>query len=64
MDSLKDTDILSHRMCQNISRKRAAVSENEVGKYVENLERSEIGGPPPNIINYDETNLTDDPKTN
>ncbi|XP_076037195.1 uncharacterized protein LOC143022735 [Oratosquilla oratoria] len=53
---------LSTRMCQNISRKRAAVSETMVSDYFKNLQESLEGVPPANIINYDETNLTDDPK--
>lgn len=54
--------LLSSRICQNISRKRAAVSEEVVVAYFENLEESLRGVHPANIINYDETNITDDPK--
>lgn len=54
--------LLSSRICQNISRKRAAVTEQEVVAYFERLEKSLRGVPPQNIINYDETNITDDPK--
>lgn len=55
-------NLLSSRICQNISRKRAAVTEQEVVAYFERLENSLRGVPPQNIINYDETNITDDPK--
>lgn len=51
------------RMCQNISRSRAAVSVDTVTKYFENLEVTLAGAPPSNIVNYDETNLTDDAKS-
>lgn len=55
-------DLLSKRMCQNISRKRAAVSCESVSNYFDNLETSLADIPPENILNYDETNLTDDPR--
>lgn len=45
---------LSIRMCQNIARKR-------VDEYFTNLKDVLKDVPPENIINYDETNLTDDP---
>lgn len=52
---------LAVRMCQNIKRARAAVSRNIIMEYFENL-RGEIEDIPNcNIINYDETNLSDDP---
>lgn len=54
--------LLSARLCQNISRKRAAVSEEMVSLYFKNLEKTLEGVPPANIVNYDETNVTDDPK--
>lgn len=59
----RHSDLLSNRHCQNISRKRAAVSETIVSAYFANLEASISGIDPEFIINYDETNLTDDPKT-
>ena len=46
---------------QNISKKRAAVSRKVVGSYFQELEKSMDGVPPQNVINYDETNLSDDP---
>ena len=58
----RHSKLLSCRMCQNISRKRAAVTEADVVTYFGNLGRSLEGVPAANIVNYDETNLTDDPK--
>lgn len=58
----RHSDMLSHRTCQNISRKRAAVSCEAVNKFFDNLEVTLAGVPPENIVNYDETNLSDDPK--
>jgi len=55
-------DMLSIRMCQNISRKRAAVSVVTVNKLFDNLDNTLKDVPPENYVNYDETNLTDDPK--
>lgn len=54
-------DKLSERMCQNIKRCRAAISRATINEYFDNLEKSLDGVPPENIVNYDETNLTDDP---
>lgn len=59
---LKRHPTLTHRVCQNICRKRAAVSVSEVSAFFDNLRESIQGIPPENILNYDETNLTDDPK--
>ncbi|KAG0695202.1 hypothetical protein GWK47_027004 [Chionoecetes opilio] len=56
-------DLRSTRHCQNINRKRAAVSEVICQKYFDNLQTSIADIEPHLIINYDETNLTDDPKT-
>jgi len=51
---------LTNRLCQNISCKRAEVNRATITKYFDNLQESLNGVPPENIINYDETNLTDD----
>ena len=48
-------------MCQNISKKRTGVSAESVSNYFEELSKTLDGVPPENIMNYDETNLTDDP---
>lgn len=55
-------ELLSHRTCQNISKKRAAVSREAVNGFFKNLTITLAGVPPENVINYDETNLTGDPK--
>ncbi|CAH2108940.1 unnamed protein product [Euphydryas editha] len=52
---------ISSRLSQNIKRSRAAVSPETINEYFGELETSLQGIPPCNIINYDETNLTDDP---
>lgn len=55
-------DILSKRMSQNINRKRAAISSEQVNKFFNNLEVTGVNDVPPENINYDETNFCDDPK--
>lgn len=52
---------LSKRMCQNIKKARAVKGEEEIEEYFQNLARSLENVPPDNILNFDETNLTDDP---
>lgn len=52
---------VSERLCQNIKRSRAAVSKDVVSEYFELLEKELKDVPPQNILNYDETNLRDDP---
>lgn len=53
--------IISERLCQNIKRARAATSPTIINKYFSELEKSLENVPLGNIINYDETNLSDDP---
>lgn len=55
----RHNDVLAERICQNIRRARAAVSRDTINEYFNNLENSLEGVPPANIVNYDETNLTD-----
>jgi len=52
---------LTHRLCQNISAKRAQGNKGTISKYFDNLQESLNGVPPENIVHYDETNVTDDP---
>ena len=52
---------LTQRMVTNISRKRAAVDQNTIQAYFTELADSLAGVPAENLINYDETGLTDDP---
>ncbi|XP_065639662.1 uncharacterized protein LOC136072385 [Hydra vulgaris] len=55
--------LLSYRACQNICRKRAAVICDSVNRFFSNLEETIKKFLPQNIINYDKTNLSDDPKS-
>lgn len=54
-------NVLSERICQNIKRSRASVSHSEIINYFKYLEESIKDVPASHIINYDETNLCDDP---
>lgn len=54
-------ETLSRRVSQNIKTERAKVTKAMLTKFYNNLKESIEGVPPENIINYDETNLTDDP---
>ncbi|KAL7631937.1 UNVERIFIED_CONTAM: hypothetical protein RMT77_017746 [Armadillidium vulgare] len=60
----RKANILSKRKCQNINRRRAAVSENVISDYFKNLQKSLQRISPKYIVNYDETNFVDDPGTN
>ena len=48
-------------MGENIKRVRAAVTRATISEYFSNLETSLEGVPSSNVINYDETNFSDDP---
>ena len=52
---------LSERISQNIKVSRASVSYETIKCYLSNLKAEIDGFPLSNIVNYDETNLTDDP---
>ena len=52
---------IGRRTCQNIKRARAETPKDDFVKYFVNLEEVVKEVPPENIINYDETNLSDDP---
>ena len=52
---------LTSRLCQNITRKRSQVSPEIFETYFNNLAQTIDGVAPQNIMNYDETNLSDDP---
>lgn len=58
---LKRNPELSVRMSENMKRSRAEVTLATLSGYFAELHRSMEGCPPENIINYDESNLTDDP---
>ena len=49
------------KLCQNITRKREAVSKTAIISYFNNLQETLEDILPQHIINYDETNLSDDP---
>lgn len=52
---------ISKRISQNIKRSRAAVSPEVIEDYFSELQNSLEGVPLSNIVNYDESNLSDDP---
>nr|XP_049693406.1 uncharacterized protein LOC126053967 [Helicoverpa armigera] len=52
---------LTLRSTQNIKSSRAAKTYSEYEEYFENLKKSLANIEPNNIVNYDETNLSDDP---
>lgn len=58
---VRQSHIISDRLCRNICRKRGYLSPAVVSSYFSNLEVTLTGVPPTHIINFDETNLTDDP---
>ncbi len=49
------------RTAENIKLSRAAVTEEILTKYIQNLTKTMEGVPTANIYNFDETNLTDNP---
>ncbi|KAJ8926170.1 hypothetical protein NQ314_021484 [Rhamnusium bicolor] len=52
--------LLTKRHCQNIKRKRAEKTDEEIEAYFENLKKTFENIQPEFILNYDETNLSDD----
>ncbi|XP_063239060.1 uncharacterized protein LOC134540325 [Bacillus rossius redtenbacheri] len=56
-------EIISERFCQNIKRARASISTSTVNEYFDNLAESIRDVPGSHIVNFDETNLTNDPGT-
>lgn len=53
--------LLTPRTCQNIKGVRAQTTEEAIEEYFDRLGKSVEGIPPENLLNYDETNLSDDP---
>jgi hypothetical protein len=53
--------MLSDRLSENIKKARAMVSAETINFYFDNLEVTLANMPPENIINFDETNMSDDP---
>lgn len=52
---------LAVRLCQNIKRSRARVSPDIINEYFDNIEETLKDIPASHIVNYDETNLSNDP---
>ncbi|KAL4719073.1 hypothetical protein ACJJTC_011537 [Scirpophaga incertulas] len=57
----RHADELSLRTTQNISKARAEKGPQEIAEYFENLSKTIKDIPAENIVNFDETNLSDDP---
>ena len=53
--------VIQERMTQNIKQSRATVSRTTLGEYFKELGETIDGVPATHILNYDETNLSDDP---
>lgn len=54
-------DVLTVRLSENIKRSRAAISRDTINEYFEHVSVSLENVSPDNLVNYDETNFTDDP---
>uniref|UniRef100_A0A336M092 CSON009423 protein n=1 Tax=Culicoides sonorensis TaxID=179676 RepID=A0A336M092_CULSO len=54
-------DLLSLKKAQNIKRSRAEISPISIHEYFDRLRDNLAGVTPNNILNYDETNISDDP---
>ena len=52
---------LSKRLADNVKPARAEITREAVITYFDNLEASLAGVEPNNLVNYDETNVTDEP---
>ena len=52
---------IGRRTCQNIKTARAQMTKDDFVQYFDNLKEVLEDVPPTNILNYDETNLSDDP---
>lgn len=59
----RNKETLSQRLSQNIKRVRAKVSPSILNEYFDKLATTLEGVPAENILNYDETNFTDDPES-
>ena len=55
------SDKIRHRTCQNIKTVRANLNKESFQPYFTNLEDVDKSVPPENLLNYDETNLSDEP---
>ena len=57
----RHTNRIRSRICQNIKTARSDLTKETFTQYFENLKEVIADVPPCNILNYDETNLGDDP---
>lgn len=57
----RHSDKLTERVAQNIKRARAETTIETVEEYFQNLERTLADTQPSNILNFDETNFSDEP---
>lgn len=58
---MKRNEALTVRLSENVKRARADVTRATIETYFKNLAISLEGVPATNVVNYDETNFTDDP---
>ena len=54
-------DILTERRCANITAKRSEIGKADIEAFIDNLSKTLEGVEPQHIINYDETNIVDNP---
>lgn len=57
----RNNDQLSKRLSQSIKENRAKIDHDTINKYFEHLSKSLADIPEDAVVNYDETNFTDDP---
>ena len=53
--------VISEKLCKNIKRVRGSITKEGLEEYFRELRQTLEGVPVQNILNYDETNFTDDP---
>ena len=53
---------LSTLLASNIKRSRASVNRHTINSFFDNFEKHAQNVPPQNVLNFDETNLTNNPK--
>ena len=56
----RNSACLSLRMCENVKKRRVSVSRDTTKNHFDNLKESLDGVPAKNLINYDNTNFSDD----
>ncbi|KAJ8923911.1 hypothetical protein NQ315_006687 [Exocentrus adspersus] len=55
-------DVAHLKFAENIKRVRALVTKNTIAEYFDNLRTTLEGVEPSNVVNYDETNFSDNPE--